>query len=223
MHRFTRGLTRDTYLVSFTSLLADVSTEMLYPILPMFVTQVLGASAGTLGAMEGVANATQYLVQGPSGWLSDHFRSRRYLAAAGYLIAALAKPAIGASPTWSQALAGRFADRLGTGIRSAPRDAMIAGSAADEARGRAFGMEGLADNLGAFIGPLLCAAVLFGHGLQLRTVFYLALIPGLGSVVLVLLVRERHASGTAARPRSPLRDMPRSYWRYLVAIGIFGM
>ena len=172
------GLPRDTYLLAFTSLFADVSTEMLYPVLPIFVTQVLGASARTLGAIEGVATATQYLVQGPSRWLSDRFRSHRLLPAGGYLLAAVAKPLIGTSTSWTQALAGRFVDRAGTGTRSALRDALIAASVSDELRGRAFGPEGLGDNLGAFIGPLLALLLLFNMRYPIRSLSYLAILPG---------------------------------------------
>jgi MFS family permease len=222
--RFTSGLTRDTYLLSLTSLLADSSTEMLYPVLPFFITHVLGASAGTLGGIEGVANATQYLVQGPSGWLSDRLPSRRRLAAAGYLVAALAKPLIGSAGSWPQALAGRFADRLGTGTRSAPRDAMIAASASGDARGRAFGLEGFGDNLGAFIGPLLCLLLVFALRFPIRSVFYLALLPGLAAFVLVLLVRDPR-TGQQRDPagRGRIRELPSGYWKYLLATGLFGL
>jgi MFS family permease len=196
---------------------------MLFPVLPIFVTQVLGASAGTLGAMEGMATATQYVVQGPSGWLSDRLRSRRFLAASGFLVAALAKPLIGFSASWPEALAGRFADRFGTAIRSAPRDAMIAGSVGYEARGRAFGLESVGDNLGAFIGPLVCALVIFGMHLPIRSVFYLALIPGLASVVVVLLVKERAAAAAGPGNRPHLRGLPAEYWKYLLATSVFGL
>jgi MFS family permease len=222
--RFTSGLSRDTYLLSLTSLLADSSTEMLYPVLPFFITHVLGASAGTLGGIEGVANATQYLSQGPSGWLSDRLTSRRRLAAAGYLVAALAKPVIGSSGSWPQALAGRFADRLGSGTRSAPRDAMIAASAGGDARGRAFGLEGFGDNLGAFVGPLLCLLFIFTLRFPIRSVFYLALVPGLAAFFLVLLVRdprpdqERDHGGHGG-----IRELPSGYWKYLGATGLFGL
>ncbi len=222
MVRRLSGLPRDTYLLAFTSLFADVSTEMLYPVLPIFVTQVLGASASTLGAIEGVATATQYLVQGPSGWLSDRFRSHRLLAAGGYLLAAVAKPLIGTSTSWTQAFAGRFVDRAGTGTRSAPRDALIAASVSDELRGRAFGLEGLGDNLGAFIGPLLALLLLFNMRYPIRSLFYLAILPGLLSFFLVLLVRERHAESRGATP-GRVRDLPSGYWKYLLATGLFGL
>jgi MFS family permease len=221
VRRFS-GLTRATYLLALTSLFADISTEMLYPVLPIFVTQVLGASAGTLGGIEGVANATQYLVQGPSGWLSDRLRSRRLLAAGGYLLAALAKPLIGISTSWPQALTGRFVDRFGTGTRSAPRDALIAASASDDARGRAFGLEGLGDNLGAFIGPLLAILLLFSMRYPIRSLFYLALIPGLLSFFLVLLVPGRRVERSDAAP-GRVRDLSSGYWKYLLATGLFGL
>jgi MFS family permease len=222
MARRLSGLPRDTYVLAFASLFADVSTEMLYPILPIFVTQVLGASAGTLGAIEGVANATQYLVQGPSGWLSDRIKSRRLLAAGGYLLAAVAKPLIGISTSWPQALAGRFVDRVGTGTRSGPRDALIAASAPDDVRGRAFGLEGLGDNLGAFIGPLLAILLLFSMRFPIRWLFYIAILPGLASFFLVLLVRERRVQPSGTAP-GRVRDLPSSYWKYLLAIGLFGL
>lgn len=222
--RLTRGLTRDTYLLSFTSLFADISTEMLYPILPVFVTRVLGASAGTLGLMEGLANATQYTVQGPSGWLADRIRSPKRLAALGFLVAALAKPLIGGSTSWPEALGGRVADRFGTGVRSAPRDAMVAGSATDEARGRAYGLESLGDNLGAFIGPLVCAFLVLTMHVETRWIFYVAVLPGLASVVLVLLVRDR-AHHERRGPTAPpsVRSLPAQYWKYVAATALFGL
>lgn len=196
---------------------------MLYPILPLFVTQVLGATAGTLGAMEGVATATQYVVQGPSGWLSDRLRSRRYLAAGGFLAAAVAKPLIGLATAWPEAFGARVVDRFGTGIRSAPRDAMIAGSSAADARGRAFGLEGAGDNFGAFIGPLLCLLLLFVLHLHIRTVFYLAFFPGVVSVLLVLMVRDRSPDRPKIRDGGRLADLPAPFWRYLLATSVFGL
>ena len=221
---FTSGLSRDTYLLSLTSLLADSSTEMLYPVLPFFITQVLGSSAGTLCGIEGVAGATQYLSQGPSGWLSDRLTSRRPLAAAGYLVAALAKPVLGSADSWPQALAGRVADRLGSGTRSAPRNAMIAASAVGDARGRAFGLEGFGDNLGALIGPLLCLLFIFTLQFPIRSVFYLALVPGLAAFFLVLLVRDRRPDQERDRAgRGKVRELPSGYWKYLLATGLFGL
>src|SRR5215212_7949796 len=156
MARFTQryfaGLSRNTVLLAFASLFADISTEMLYPLVPIFLTQTLHASGSVVGLVDGIAQATQNIVQGASGWLSDRLRKRRSIAMVGYLLAAFAKPLMGLSTIWQGVLAARFLDRLGTGIRSAPRDALIASSVSDENRGKAFGLEGIGDNLGAFLG-----------------------------------------------------------------------
>ena len=124
--RYFAGLSRNTFLLACASLFADISTEMLYPVLPVFLTQTLHASGSAVGLIDGVAQATQNIVQGFSGWLSDKLRKRKPIALAGYLVAAIAKPLMGASASWQGVLGGRFLDRLGTGTRSAPRDATIA-------------------------------------------------------------------------------------------------
>ena len=124
---------RSVVLLAFTSLFADISTEMLYPVLPLFLTKELAAPVSVVGIVEGIAEGTQNLVQGISGTLADRLRRNKPLALLGYSLAALAKPAIGLAVAWPQVLAGRFVDRLGTGIRSAPRDALIA-NAIDEPR-----------------------------------------------------------------------------------------
>jgi MFS family permease len=135
--RYFAGLSRNTFVLACASLFADISTEMLYPVLPVFLTQVLNASGSAVGLIDGVAQATQNIVQGLSGWLSDRLRKRKPIALAGYLLAAVAKPLMGVSTSWEGVLGGRFLDRLGTGARSAPRDALIASSADEEHRGKA--------------------------------------------------------------------------------------
>src|SRR5438094_2855534 len=146
------GLTRSTAYLALASFFADVSTELLYPILPVFLTQTLHAGGSVVGLVEGVAEATQNIVQGFSGWLSDTLRRRKAIALAGYVVAALAKPLIGVSTTWSGVLGARFVDRLGTGVRSAPRDALVAASVGEANRGKAFGLESLGDSFGACVG-----------------------------------------------------------------------
>ncbi|HTS70004.1 MAG TPA: MFS transporter, partial [Terriglobia bacterium] len=184
--RYFAGVSRDTVLLAFTSLFADISSEMLYPVLPIFLTQMLHASGSIVGLVEGIAQATQNIVQGFSGWLSDRLQKRKSLALAGYLLSAVAKPLIGFARVWQGALGGRFLDRLGAGFRSAPRDALIASSVAEENRGRAFGLEGIGDNLGAFSGPLLAVVLLISFHLDIRWVFYLAIVPGLLAVFMIL-------------------------------------
>jgi MFS family permease len=144
---------------------------MLYPVLPIFLTQTLHASGSVVGLVEGVAQATQNIVQGFSGWLSDKLQKRKSLALAGYLLSAVAKPLMGLATAWLGVIGRRFLDRLGAGFRSAPRDALIASSVAAENRGRAFGLEGIGDNLGAFFGPLLAVVLLISFHLNIRSIF----------------------------------------------------
>src|SRR5256886_13018114 len=142
--RYPAGISRNTVLLAFASLFADISSEMLYPILPIFLTQVLHANGSVVGVVEGIAEATQNVVQGFSGWLSDNLQKRKALALMGYFVSALGTPLIGIATTWPGVLGGRFLDRFGAGFRSAPRDALIASSVSDEYRGRAFGPRALA-------------------------------------------------------------------------------
>lgn len=222
--KYFEGLTKDTVLLTFTSLFADISTEMLYPVLPIFLTQYLKAPGSIVGVVEGVAMATQYIQQGFSGWLSDKLRKRKILAIIGYSLAAFAKPLIGLSTVWQGVLFGRFLDRLGTGTRSAPRYALVAQSADEKSRGKAFGLEGLGDNLGAFLGPILAILLLFYFNIEIRQIFYLALIPGLLAVTMVLFVREK---GGVVKMKYKLdtkvQGFPSSYWKYLGIIAIFGI
>jgi MFS family permease len=218
------GVSRNTVLLAFTSLFADISSEMLYPVLPVLLTQTLHASGSVVGLVEGIAQATQYVVQGLSGWLADKLQKRKSLALAGYFLSAVAKPLIGLAQAWPGVLAGRFLDRLGAGFRSAPRDALIASSVAEENRGRAFGLEGLGDNLGAFLGPLLAVALFMSFQINIRWIFYLAIIPGLLAVLMILLVQERPVP-VAAKSKMDvnLRQFPKPYWRYLLVTALFGI
>ena len=169
--RYPAGISRNTVLLAFASLFADISSEMLYPILPIFLTQVLHASGSVVGVVEGIAEATQNVVQGFSGWLSDKLQKRKALALIGYFVSALGKPLMGIATAWPGVLGGRFLDRLGAGFRSAPRDALIASSVSDEYRGRAFGLEGIGDNLGAFLGPLLAVLLFLSFHFEIRWIF----------------------------------------------------
>ncbi len=218
------GLSRNIAFLALASLFADVSTEMLYPVLPVFLTQTLKAGGSVVGLIEGVAEATQNLVQGFSGSLSDHLQKRKPIAMAGYAFAALSKPFIGASTAWTGVLAARFSDRLATGVRSAPRDALIAASADAEHRGKAFGVEGAGDNLGAFLGPVLAVVLMGVWKIELRWMFYLAVIPGLLAFLMITLVKETRAEvGPKARLDVGLSRFPRGYVAYLAATGLFGL
>ena len=173
------------------SLLTDVSSEMIAPLLPIFLSATLGASASAVGAIEGAAESTAALLKLASGWWSDRLPRRKPLVVGGYLLASVARPLVAFAGSAAQVLAVRLTDRVGKGIRTAPRDALLAASVPAAVRGRAFGFHRAADHLGAVIGPLIAFALLGAGGLSLRTVFWLAAIPAALSVlVLVVGVRE---------------------------------
>jgi MFS family permease len=222
MQRYFAGLSRNTFLLALSSLFSDISTEMLYPILPVFLTQVLHASGSIVGLVDGFAQATQNIVQGFSGAISDHLQRRKPIALVGYLLSAIAKPLMGLATIWEALLGARLLDRLGAGTRSAPRDALVASSVDERDRGRAFGLEGLGDNAGAFLGPLVALLLLYVLHFELRSMFYLAIIPGLLAFLMVLLVTEQRVT-VAAKSKIDvnLGQFPRRYWNYLVATALF--
>ncbi len=218
------GITRNTILLTLASFFGDISTEMLYPVLPIFLTQNLKVGGSIIGIIEGVAEATKNIIQGFSGALSDKIQKRKSIALAGFILSALAKPLIGVATVWQGVLAGRFFDRLGAGVRSAPRDALIASSVDEKDRGKAFGLEGIGDNLGAFLGPLIAVLLLFYFHVNIRYIFYLAVIPGLLAVLMIVLVKEK-AVLVKSKSKIDIRfnQFPRRYWNYLLVVAIFGI
>jgi MFS family permease len=225
VQRYFAGLSRNTFLLACSSLFADVSTELLYPILPLFLTQMLKASGSVVGLVEGFAQATQNIVQGFAGTLSDKLQRRKPIALVGYFLAAIAKPLMGLATVWQVVLGARLLDRFGAGTRSAPRDALIASSVSEENRGRAFGLEGAGDNAGAFLGPLLAVFLLYWLHVGNRSVFYLAVIPGLLAFLLIFAVKETPVAGSAAKEKIDvsLRLFPTAYWKYLLVTALFGL
>jgi MFS family permease len=222
--KYFAGLSRTTFLLTFASLFSDISTEMLYPVLPVFLTQMLGATGSIVGLVDGFAQAAQNIVQGLSGTLSDRMQRRKPVALAGYFLAAISKPLMGLATVWQVVFGARLLDRLGAGARSAPRDALIAASVAPEHRGRAFGLEGVGDNAGAFLGPLVTLFLLYAVHFDIRSMFYLAVVPGLLAFALVVLVKEPRAA-VAAKAKidvSP-RQFPVTYRKYLLVIALFSL
>lgn len=217
-----RALGRNVFALSAVSLLTDVSSEMIYPLLPVFLSAVLHASAGAIGVIEGAAESTAALLKLASGWWSDRVRRRKPLVLLGYAIASVARPLVAIAQSAGQVLAIRVTDRVGKGIRTSPRDALIADSVDPRIRGRAFGLHRAADNAGAVIGPLLAFAVLHWEGAPLRKVFWLAAIPGLLAVaVLFAFVRDRPRE-RAVQPASHLRvPLGRRFWSYLAVLFVF--
>jgi MFS family permease len=227
-----RRLGRNVLALSAVSLLTDVASEMTYPLLPAFLATTLGASAMTVGAIEGAAESVASLLKLVSGWWSDRVARRKPFVVLGYGIASLVRPLVGLAQTGGQVLAIRLSDRVGKGLRTSPRDALIADSVPVSDRGRAFGFQRAADNAGALLGPLAAFALLSWGGLSLRTVFLLTAIPGfLALFVLVLGVREEPkvgpapagASGGAGRtafPRGRGR-LGRPFWTFLALLLLF--
>jgi MFS family permease len=185
-----RGISRNVLLLSAVSLFTDLSSEMIYPLVPLFLANVLHAPAAVIGLIEGIAESTAGLLRWVSGALSDRWGRRKPLVFAGYGLAALSKPLLAAAYAWPVVLLARVADRFGKGVRSSPRDAIIANSTAAESRGRAFGFHRSADSIGAVLGPLAALAILSAvHG-NYRTAFLIAFLPGLAGVLFILPVRD---------------------------------
>ena len=232
-------LARNVRVLATVSCFTDVASEMIYPLLPLFLSTVLGTSAAALGVIEGLAESVSSLLRLPAGWYSDRIRKRKPLVLFGYLIAAVSRPLTGLAQGTGQVLAIRLTDRFGKGVRTAPRDALIADSVLQSQRGYAYGVHRAADSLGAVAGPLIAWALLAFEWVELRELFLWAAVPGLISVLLVaLFVKESSAtkpvrvagdaraggvSGGAATDVAP-QDAPplgRTFWRYLFVLFVF--
>jgi MFS family permease len=222
-----KSLDRNVYALSAVSFFTDASSEMIYPLLPVFLTTVLGASAGFLGVIEGAAETTAALLKLASGWWSDRVRKRKPLIVGGYALASVVRPLIAIAQSAGQVLAIRVADRVGKGIRGAPRDALIADSVDESVRGRAFGFQRSADHAGAVVGPLVAFAVLTWWHVPLRRVFWMAAIPGVIAVIVaVVFVRDRAFAPGAAAPKvgAPLPakvPLGKRFWAVLGVITLF--
>ena len=221
-------LGRNVLVLGAVSFLTDASSEIIYPLLPIFLTTVLGAGASAVGAIEGAAETTSALLKLASGWWSDRARRRKPLVVAGYSLASLARPLIAVAQSAGQVLAIRLVDRVGKGIRGSPRDALIAESVDPSIRGRAFGFHRSADHAGAVIGPLIAFALLRWEHLPLRTVFLVAALPGLLSVlVLVVGVRETareprvSSASKATGPSLAGPSLGRPFWTFLGSVLLF--
>jgi MFS family permease len=217
---------RNVRVLSAVSFFQDAASELVYPVLPLFVTGTLGAPPSVLGLIEGVAEGTAAVGKAVSGRLADRFR-RRPLIALGYGISSAAKPLLALAGAWPVVLGARFADRVGKGVRTSPRDALIAADTPPEIRGRAFGLHRAADSAGAVVGPLLGLGLYEALDHRLRPLFVFAAIPAFLSVLLIAFVREHAppAGGRAAeaRPAIALRALPRRYWRVVGFLAAFGV
>ena len=187
------SLPAGVWLLGVVSLLNDVASEAIYPLLPFFLTTVLGATAVSLGLIEGAADAISSILKIISGRLSDRWRRRKPIVIFGYALSGTARPFISIATSWWFVFALRFIDRIGKGIRGAPRDAMLADFAERTNRGKVYGFHRAMDHSGAVIGPLLATAFLLAYPSRYRTLFALTAIPGIATVVLLFWVKERKA------------------------------
>lgn len=210
------------WLLGLVSLCNDSASELIYPLVPLYLGSVLMATPRALGIIEGIAEATGSLVKLLSGVLTDRMRTAKPWVVAGYGLAALARPLLALAASWPAVAVLRFADRLGKGLRTAPRDALLARAAPAGQRGLAFGLHRAMDNAGAVIGPLL-AAWLLSAQVPLQRIFTWALLPGIVAVALALAVREPPNAAVEEPPRIrwTLRGFPRAYKRYLVVLAVF--
>jgi len=222
-------LTRNLKVVSAVSFTQDAASELLYPLMPILLTTVLGAPVAVVGAIEGIAEGVAAVTKVVAGRLSDRFR-KKPLVALGYGLAAVGKVLVAAANVWGVVLAGRAVDRLGKGIRGAPRDALLVQDIPVDARGRAFGFHRAADTAGAVVGPLIALAgyELLDH--RLRPLLWVAVVPAVLSVLLVAFLREPAverqggvvSTGSSTAGGHDIALTP-AYWRVVVVLGLFSL
>jgi MFS family permease len=218
------ALPRSVVALGFVSLAMDLSSEIVHSLLPLFMVGTLGLSVAVVGLIDGIAESAASITKVFSGWISDRLGRRKPLILLGYGLAALSKPlfplASGALPV----LAARFADRIGKGIRGAPRDALIADVTPAAILGRAFGLRQSMDTAGAFAGPLIAIGLMLLLANDMRTIFWIAVLPAAAAVLIVMFAVEEPAAAPDAPPREPLRladlrRLDRSYWA-VIAVGL---
>jgi len=230
------GLSKPVWLLGWISFFTDMATEMIYPLLPLFLTRTLGGSAMSLGVIEGVAEAANSALKVVSGWLTDRSGQPKKLVLAGYGLSSAVRPLIGLVTSWPQVLALRFTDRLGKGIRSSPRDAMLARFAPDATRGRVYGFHRAMDHAGAVVGPLLATVYLYFYPEAYRALFSWTLVPGIVVVLLILRLPRTNTRSTPERsegvPTKSRSDevgsgevgqLPRRFYLAMAMITVFAL
>jgi len=219
-----KGVGRNVYWMGVVSFFADVAGEMIAPLLPLYMTAVLGAPATAVGFVEGAAELSASVFRGVGGWWSDRAGARKPTVVFGYTLSAFAKPALALAAGWPGLLAARFADRAGKGLRGSARDALIAGSTSPEHWGKAFSLHRAMDTAGAVAGPLIGLWLLNSAGLSYRAIFLWAGAPAFAAVfVLILFVREAEEAPPpkpATRTKTPLSP---KFWRFLAVYGLFAL
>lgn len=227
-----RDLPRNIWATGLTSFFMDISSEMVINILPLFLFNVLGVQTAIIGVIEGVAESTSSLLKLFSGWLSDKLRARKWLAVAGYAISTLSKPFFYFANSWGVVAGVRWADRVGKGIRTAPRDALIADSVSEENRGLAFGVARALDTAGAMVGLLIALLAVWlaqSSSIKLgvetfKIIVLISLIPAVLAVILLSVgARDVPISGQRTLPRFALRSLGRPFVIFMVIVGIFDL
>ena len=225
-----RSLPRNVWVVTATSFLTDISSEMLVHLLPLFLANILGVRFSVVGLIEGVAETTASLLKVFSGWLSDRLGDRKWLTVAGYSLSTIAKPFLYFATTWGAVLAVRFTDRVGKGIRTAPRDALVADSIDEKRRGLAFGLHRAGDTAGAMIGLIIALAVVYalqGSDIELsrptfQTIVLISIPPAvLAVVVLAIGAKNVPVDSQRERPRLSLAGFDIRFKRFLLVIVLF--
>ncbi len=220
------GLNRNVFFTGLVSLFMDASSEMIYPLVPLFLTSVLGTTKTTVGVIEGIAESTASILKVFSGWLSDRLGKRKLLMGLGYGISVTSRPIIAGAASWPEVLSARFIDRVGKGVRTAPRDAIIADSTEARRLGLAFGFHRAMDTIGAVIGPGMAFVLLAVFSKNLRFVFMASTVPGVIAVIFIILFIKE----SAAKPKedSKLPELSFSSFNgpfrlYLIVIAIFSL
>ncbi|MDD3815179.1 MAG: MFS transporter [Desulfocapsaceae bacterium] len=203
------GFGRNVFFTGLVSFFMDVSSEMIYPLVPLFLTSVLGINMSMVGLVEGIAESTASLLKVFSGWFSDWTRQRKNLMLAGYAISTLSRPLMALAGSWQHVLSSRFTDRLGKGIRTAPRDAIIVEATQASHLGRAFSFHRAMDTLGAVVGPAIAFFFLGIFNNDYRTIFWLSMVPGVIAVILIILFIEEKK-----RQPTPQKERPRLTFKH---------
>ncbi|MFH1014918.1 MAG: MFS transporter, partial [Nitrospirota bacterium] len=214
------GLERNVFFTGLVSFFMDMSSEMIYPLVPIFLSSVLGVNKSVIGLIEGIAESTASLLKVFSGWFSDRIGNRKWLMAAGYAISTFSRPFVALATGWQQVMGSRFIDRFGKGVRTAPRDAIIAESADKTHLGRAFGFHRAMDTMGAVIGPALAFFFLGLFSNDYRKVFWLSMIPGVIAVLLIILFITEKKKTVAIHADRPKLTMKHFDWRFKAFVAI---
>lgn len=221
------GISRNVVVLGLVSFFNDVASEIVYPLVPIFLTSVLGAPATVVGLVEGIAESTASVLKVVSGWLSDRWRKRKPFVLAGYSLSALSKLILALAQRWPVVLAGRFADKFGKGTRTPARDALISASSDSRLRGRSFGFHRALDTMGAVVGPLVAILAIYYLNDDLRLVFFLASIPAFIGVLLVIFaVKEKageNEEGSSPAQRLRWRELDPSFKVFLLISLIFAL